>query len=435
MAEARPDGGEVSTKTDENVGEYFELPDRFTQAYKLQYNGVTHQAMEMVENSLRAHRSCNEAIIFSYGLTGAGKTSTLNHLFGFNLIEIKERHGADTKGVTEYVATMKSNLWRVSNLQIGFIDVPGWGDGRSDKHDVLNMALTDQFISKHPCLGSVVYKCYPNIVMIAINVNDNRIKGENSQTVRMFRALKKLNIVDKKRPNLLIVLTHVMSLGGRKTFYKKLKEMIEVVKDLTISYLDTEPVIVYVENEPDDHDLETRGDYTILRDGTLQPRNVLQGMMQITTVLKDEVGQEAIRLYFASRGSNQPTIKRELKPVELMDKLTKKWSRIIGKEFLALKENEVNEALHTYAMTNPEQYSDNSLVLLMTELETHWLTQLKPLQSMRLDQVQDTLQPYILSQLEIQALVSGCGVVPHQVTAVIKHIGYGRNAETGHGAP
>ena len=432
MAEylARPDEGEESMTTND-IGEYFELPDSFTQAYKLQHKGVTHRAMEMVENSLRAHRSCNEAIIFSYGLTGAGKTSTLNHLFGFEMIKIKERHGADTKYVTEYVATMKSNHWKVSNLQIGFIDVPGWGDGRSDKQDVLNMALIDQFISKHPCLGSIVYKCYPSIVMIALRADDNRIKGENSQTVRMFRALTKLNIIDTKRPNLLIVLTYVMSIGGRKNFNQRLKEMLEIVKDLAISYLDTEPVIVYIENALENHDMDERGDYTVLRDGTLQPRNVFQGMMQITTVLKDEVGQEAIRLYFTSRGSNQLTVKRELKPENLMNRLEGKWKRIIGKEFSALKENEVNEALHKYAMTNPEQYSENSLILLMGELETHSLTQLKPLQSMRLDQVKDTLHPYILSQLDMQALVNGCGVLPYQVTDVIQDIGFGRNAETG----
>ena len=37
----------------------------------------------MVKNSLRAQRACNEAIIFSYGYLVLIKSSTLNHLFGF----------------------------------------------------------------------------------------------------------------------------------------------------------------------------------------------------------------------------------------------------------------------------------------------------------------------------------------------------------------
>ena len=78
----------------------------------------------MFANSIRAHRASNQAIIFLYGLSGAGKTSSLNHIFGFELIKVNDNLESDTKDVTEYIATMKSEDWEVNNLQIN-IDMPG----------------------------------------------------------------------------------------------------------------------------------------------------------------------------------------------------------------------------------------------------------------------------------------------------------------------
>ena len=52
---------------------YFELPDSVYQAQELAKGNILERGMEMVGNSLKAHRACNEAIIFVYGLSGAGK--------------------------------------------------------------------------------------------------------------------------------------------------------------------------------------------------------------------------------------------------------------------------------------------------------------------------------------------------------------------------
>ena len=38
---------------------------------------VLHRGMEIVQNSLNVQRSNNEAIIFLYGLNGAGKSTSL----------------------------------------------------------------------------------------------------------------------------------------------------------------------------------------------------------------------------------------------------------------------------------------------------------------------------------------------------------------------
>ncbi|KAI6658453.1 hypothetical protein LOD99_15253 [Oopsacas minuta] len=429
MAEKSHKRGEIITK-EILPGDMLKLPSDIYEADVISRKKILHRGMQMVENSLIAHRTCNSAIIFVYGLSGAGKTSSLNHLFGFELIKIIDKHAADTKFVTEYVAIMESQAWRVSNLQIVFIDMPGWSDGREESQDVRNMALIDQFISNHPFLGSNIYKCYPNIVMIAINANDTRLKGENSQIVRMFRALSKLNVVDKDRSNILIILTHVNNVG-KKSFKERLKEIIDIVEDLTICYLKAKPVIVYLENDYEEHELEQIGDWTILKDKTLQPKNVFDGMIQLTSKYKDEVGQEAIRLYFASRGSNRPVIRSQLKHEVIMEDQIRKWKMILGQEFSALPINEVNAALQKYAKSNPDKYSTNRLVLLMIELDAHSLTKLNTLWSMRLNQVQEELDPYKLSQLENEALLEGCGVKPYQFPDILQHMGYGIKAETG----
>ena len=365
-----------------------------------------------------------------YGLTGAGKTKSINHLFGFDIISISDKRASDTKLVTEYVATMQSEEWGVSNLQIGFIDMPGWNDAREDEQDILNMATIDKFISNHPYLGCTLYKCYPSIVMIAINANDRRIEGKNSQVVRMFRALTKLEIIDKNRPNLLIILTYVMDVGKKK-FEERLYQVMTIVKELSLRYLDTEPAIVYVENDFEDHELEKKGDWTVLKDGTLQPKNVFEAMMQLTGQHKDEVGQEAIRLYFASRGTNKPVITRQSVPGTLREYEIRRWRSIIAQEFANAPRNEVSQALQTYADEHPDICSERSLVSLMIELNARSLSQLDTLQSMTLNQVQERLAPYQLSQVENQSLVEVCGVKPYQFPDILQNIGYGINAETG----
>ena len=419
-----------STKSRESNEIYFKLPNDLCEARELAREGELNRGMEMVGNSLKAHRSCNEAIILVYGLTGAGKTTSLNHLFGFDIISISDKKASDTKLVTEYVATMQSEKWGVSNLQIGFIDMPGWNDARGEDQDILNMATIDQFISNHPYIGSTVYKCYPSIVMIAIDANDNRLVGENSRTVRMFRALTKLKIIDKDRPNLLIILTHVMKVGIKK-FEERLKVIISIVRELAINYFDTEPAIVYVENDIEDHDLEKKGDWTVLKDGTLQPKNVFEAMMQLTGQHKDEVGQEAIRLYFASRGTKKLVIKRQSVPGTLREYEIRRWRSIIAQEFANAPRNEVSQALQTYADKHSDICSERSLVCLMIELNARSLSRLDTLQSMTLNQVQERLAPYQLSQVENESLVEGCGVKPYQFPDILQNIGYGMNAETG----
>ena len=188
------------------IGSIMTLPRSLHEAYQLHLKRIDHPAVKLFSSSLQAHRSCNEAILFLYGVSGAGKSSTLNHLFSTDLIPTSATESA-TDCVTEWVSSMHSEDWCVSNLEVGFVDVPGWGD--SEGRDATNFALMQQFLSVHPILGCKLRKFYPNIVLLVFNSNDNRMLGSEANAQRMITSLSKLDIVDKTRPNVVIVLTHV----------------------------------------------------------------------------------------------------------------------------------------------------------------------------------------------------------------------------------
>ena len=406
------------------------LPSNLHEARFLSRTNTLHNGTVMFANSIRAHRASNQAIIFLYGLSGAGKTSTLNHIFGFEIIEVIKEFESDTKDVNEYIATMKSEDWGVNNLQINFIDMPGWSETSGDEEDIRNMAMIDQFLSNHRSLGSKIYKCYPNIVAIAINATDKRLAGKNAEVVRMFRALTKLNIIDKEKPNVLIILTHAWSVG-ENTFQKRMDRIIGVVRNLAKCYLECDPIIVYIENDYEERNLKKIGeDWTILRDGTCQPLNVFNAMIDIMRKQQDEIGNEAVQIYFTSRGNNKP-IKEPYECSEPSQNQLQKWSIIIKQEFSPHQLNEVNIALDKYTESNSDQISFHNLVLLMVELDKHALTQITTLESMDLNEVQKIIHPYRMSKLENHSLVEACGVKPYQFEDIVRIIGCGKNTESG----
>lgn len=146
---------------------YLELPTSPLQGYALLQQGCNHVGLGLIQASLDINRACNEAIIFVYGNSGSGKTETLNTLFGSQVIPIADsRHSTATLHVNEYIAIMKSDDWEIFNLQLGFIDLPGFGDTGGLKEDATNLALIEKFNRAHPHLGNKLYTCYPNIVLI-----------------------------------------------------------------------------------------------------------------------------------------------------------------------------------------------------------------------------------------------------------------------------
>ena len=333
--EGRKDGEEASS---------ISLPRTVYEANMMYVKNVNHPAMNMMGSSLKAHRSCNEAIIYLYGVSGAGKSSTINHLFNReNMVPVSSSQSC-TSEVAEYVSTMQSDHWKVSNLQIGFIDTPGWDDTRSKDMDAYNFALMENFIATHPYLSCKTLKIYPNIVLIVIRAVDNRLIGENAKTSQMLRAISQLEIVDTDRPNVVFILTHAWAIPERR-YAEESKAQKERVRKLSREFLGVTAPVVMIENKYHDNNLERCGDFTLLRDGNKQPLNLYNAMKKLMKACNDEVGIEAVRIFFGSRHLDGKIEKRHFIDENRLDKkfvekCRAKWTEELNKN---IKLNSMSE--------------------------------------------------------------------------------------------
>ena len=227
---------------------YLNLPSTMHDVQKLALKGIEHPGMSMIRNSIRAHRSSNKAIIFLYGMTGSGKSSTLNHLFNNqDMLKVSD-YKSCTKDVVEYVVTMTSDDFRLRNLEIGFIDTPGWGDTDGTIQDAVNISSIEIFLQKHPLLSSKSHSLYPNIVLIVVSAVDKRLGGECSSCAYMLRTLSKLHVVDQSRPNVVFVLTNASSVPkGRYNSVKESKT--DQIKVMCRQYLGISSPVVWIEND------------------------------------------------------------------------------------------------------------------------------------------------------------------------------------------
>ena len=365
-----------------------------------------HKASELISRSLKAHRNPYEAMVFLYGLSGAGKSTTLNHLFNTQLIPTSDSKSS-TNEVIEYVTTMDSIHWDVNGLDIGFIDTPGWGD--TSGNSINDLANIELFLASHPYLDSqqLHLKFYPNIVMIVARAGDPRILGFNSQLSKMLRVLSKLNIVDKICPNVIIVLTCALFIRPPKKYAEKRDDQIRNIKNLVRLHLGVDPPVVVVENLAEEEELEKFGDWTLLPDGTKQPLNLFEAMIALMKVSGDEIGVEAVRLLFSqgkdidiwNRKSSEFQFGKNNPPADIQ-----KWTNIVTTEFTALNDNEVSkEILSCVEEKRLPQLSSltyETILPLLHKLQEVKLVTKQDLNSKNIEEINRTLDPFKLNKLE-----------------------------------
>ena len=400
------------------------LPISLHEAYRLHLSNTKHPAVNMFSSSLQAHRSCNEAILFLYGVSGAGKSSTLNHLFSADIIPTSATESA-TDSVIEWVSTMHSEHWHVSNLEVGFVDVPGWGD--SEGRDATHFALMQQFLSVHPILGSKVRKFYPNIVLIVFNSNDNRMLGTEASATKMLNALSKLDIVDKNRPNVVIVLTHVCSLSSSE-FTEKLSAQSNIYKSIARSTLGVEPPVVWMENNPS-YELKKDGDWTLLYDGTAQPLNLYEAMRDLMVSAGDELGKEALRLYFDKRVDSLPKerliVNAKLCNKKILSSREREWGNSIKKKQPSYKRTSLNTYLHDYIASHPalaiQQQEVTGLLLTLASC----LPDKSDIKSKEIGYLESKVHPYLMSAKEKQLLTQALELDLPEMPCCIMVVGRG----------
>ena len=406
-----------------NEGSMISLPISLHEGYKLHLSRTQHPAMKMFGSSIQAHRSCNEAILFLYGISGAGKSATLNHLFDSDLILTSDNISC-TDSVTEWVSTFASEHWKVFNLEVGFIDVPGWGDSLGK--DAANLSLIQHFLAIHPILGSDIRKFYPNIVLLVFNSNDNRMFGDESRAQKMLQSVSKLNIVDKEHPNVVIVLTHVCS-HPRSEFVDILRKLGNRYQQLSYSYLGVSPPVVWLENSSLGYELEKKGDWTLLYDGTAQPVNLYNAIIKLMEDTGDEIGKEAIRLYFKNRASNPPKERLRVNSMnidsEILYKLEDRWREEISRNTpIQPKFTELATHLCKYIETHLKLTENEIQGLLLALNCSTSFHDVKSIEGKPLSLVQDQLLPYPLTVDEklllLEVLSLGIADIPQCLNAL-----------------
>ncbi|XP_065650044.1 uncharacterized protein LOC105843976 isoform X3 [Hydra vulgaris] len=211
--------------------------------------------------SFDASRSPFKTTCMIFGQSGVGKSSFINHLIGRDLLKTN-CVTSETKDIKEIVLTMKEPSLNVSNLQLTFVDTPGYFDDKGAKQDKINYKALKVY--KRNCLND----CYPNLIFIVIQGCDNRFLNGPLKT--FLQKLKKLDIVCSSYPNVICLFTYAT------VFLNDCKENIEKKKEMLIKLceemLNVIVTVAYIEN--DYKNLKTQGDWTVLPDGTLQPINV-----------------------------------------------------------------------------------------------------------------------------------------------------------------
>ena len=399
MAE-RISRGSNSSTSPHNI----ELPDSLIEASRMRRHYYENPAMRMVEASIDSKRACNQGIIFTYGVSGTGASATLNHLFKMDLIPTSESK-SETTAVSEYMATLTSDYWKANNLKISFINLPGFGDTKGDHQDVTNLAAIEEFIAKHNHLGSKFYKCYPNIVLVTMNATEYRIQGENSKYNLMFKVLKQLEVVDVRRPNLLIVLTHVMCLPIG-VFSQRIKEMSDIIQEIIKAHFGIQAQIAYVENNVVEYELSVKGDWTVLPDGTDQPLNVFEAMIQLMKNCGDEVGVETIRLYFSDGKVKplRPEMNVDIDIIPRKDEVIHRWSRAILYRNLLPPDTHCANEIKKYQGQNPEIARD-ALIPLMMELKRVKIHNPEQINNKSISEIQKQVWPYILNETDKEVLI------------------------------
>ena len=393
-----------------NTGREMKLPSTDMELATAKRQYFMHKGLHLVESSIEICRAMNDAIIFTFGLSGAGKSTTLNHLFGIDLARVSSDSSC-TRDVVYYVSGMPSEDWEVSNLRISFVDVPGWGDGGGVYTQASNMAAVEKFIAEHPHLGRGAPKCYPNIIMIIVSANDNRANDVASPAVLMLKGIKQLRIIDKRRHNVVIVMTHSMCIS-----IKMIESKQELYQKLCRKEFGFEPPFVYVENKFEDCNppLIRVGDWTVFPDQnhTKQPLNIFLSLIKLMTTNKDEVGIEAVRLFFVSRRDFQPVEEGRVSSANASDKAIQKWRNLIIQGSRAgTRHSEVSQMIEHYVANLPNSKKEKIKPLILELLDSPFHNA-EDFADLNIANVQYKLTSYVLRDFEIALIIDLFKVEP-----------------------
>ena len=245
--------------------------------------------LDCIENSMNIKRSFNHVSILLVGTSGVGKSATVNHLLGLGIEFAKVSDTkSETRSTKEFIIHSNDPEYEVEGLSLGLVDTPGFCDTDGSKQDACNLLSVQKFFRDHPTLSG----CYPNLVFLVMKATDKRFEGENSDLGKSLRCVKQLNLVDPKKPNVVTILSHAASIQKKtdEEWTKELNRIKSRVSTFIFNYLKVHTPVVAIENEYEDCGLERCGDYTRLRNGELQPKNLYLACAKLLRNNNDNLG-------------------------------------------------------------------------------------------------------------------------------------------------
>ena len=247
-------------------------------------------------------RSFNHVSIVFLGLTGAGKSTTVNHLLGVDLAKTSETQ-SETRSTKEYIINSKDPEHEVKGVSLGLVDTPGFCDTDGPEQDACNLLSIQRFFRTHPTLSG----CYPNLILLFVNANDNRKMGENSKMGKSLRCVKQLGLAEPKNPNVVTILTHACSIQKEndEEWTKELNNIKKSVSKIVVDNLKVLAPVVLIENMYEDCRLKRRGYYTALPNGEWQPENLYLACKNVLTNNNDSLSVTTFNSIFVESKNNK----------------------------------------------------------------------------------------------------------------------------------
>lgn len=374
--------------------EWMSLPSSEQHLQKLYLEGKRHPAMLMADLAMKMNRSPTQVSILLFGLSGAGKKSTVDHLFGTNVGETRKSLSVE-RSTIEYTVKLKSNEGKIPDLQLSIIDTPSFCDVDGQEQDAKNVMSTKYFLESSP----YIINRYPNLVMIILNIMDHRIAGHNSDFAKMLKGINKVNAVDLNNHNVVVVLTHAMGIAINPKVWRDKVEMKKAqVQVIVQEYWGFNPEIVVIENEPEDNDLEHDGNWHLLPNGDKQPKILYEACERILIEAKDEIGHAAVKACF------QPITDQRVRTGKIISSSAVKIEDTHSMRLILLNleetvlTSEVGSMLENYKRLETEKEILNDIFMLQVRLSDLGISKICDLQRMSMNTLVAKMNPTRISK-------------------------------------
>ncbi len=197
---------------------------------------------------------------------------------------------------------------------LSLVDLPGNFD-TDNRKEVCNLASIRKFVDSMFASREGISilaesrgknarsRVFPNLVLFTLKATDNRLEGNNTDLRKALTLLKTHgDLIDTEIPNLIILITHVCSLGLEATYFNEdLKEKRAVITKTVREVMGlTDVDIIPIENQPSRYQLPKIGEYYKLPNDELSHYNLYQAILKRLERNNDQIGSLLASWYFQS---------------------------------------------------------------------------------------------------------------------------------------